>query len=124
MTLPLEITWHELEPDRALEAAIRGRAVALERYGRHLLRCHVTIAVPHRRHRTGASYQVRIVLAVPNAELVAVNADANPEYRNPRVAIRDAFDALQRELEDHLRTRRGEVKRHSMPRPPRELTAE
>lgn len=117
MMLPLEITWRDLEPDPEIEGAIRGRVQALERFGRNLMRCHVTIDVPHRRHRSGASYQVRIVLSVPNTELVVVTPDSNPEHRNARAAVRDAFDAITRELEEYERTRRGEVKRHSMPNP-------
>ncbi|CAO3456487.1 hypothetical protein [Azospirillum argentinense] len=33
--------------------------------------------------------------------------------KDPKVAIRNAFDAIRRELEDHARRRRQDVKTHT-----------
>jgi len=50
-------------------------------------------------------------LTVPGAELVANHTQHEDVY----VAIRDAFDAMSRQLEDYARKQRGEVKTHAAP---------
>jgi ribosome-associated translation inhibitor RaiA len=45
---------------------------------------------------------------VPGAELVANHAQHEDIY----VAVRDAFQAITRQLEDHARRLRGDVKTH------------
>jgi hypothetical protein len=42
-------------------------------------------------------------------------------HEDPYVAVRDAFPAVQRQLEDYERERRGDVKRHA-PEPARITT--
>jgi hypothetical protein len=48
---------------------------------------------------------------VPGAELVANRAQDEDVY----VAIRDAFGAITRQLEDFTRRQRGDVKTHTAP---------
>jgi hypothetical protein len=71
---------------------------------------------PHRHHRKGAHFHVRIDLSVPGAELVVgrdpPKHDAHADFN---VALRDAFRAARRELQDYARTKRGEVKQHASP---------
>jgi sigma 54 modulation/S30EA-like ribosomal protein len=67
--------------------------------------------MPHRQHERGNLYEVRIDLAVPGEE-IAVNREAplHAQSRDVHVAIRDAFDAARRRLEDYVRRRRHDVK--------------
>jgi hypothetical protein len=51
---------------------------------------------------------VRLYLTVPRGELV-VNRQADEDLL---VAIRYAFDAMQRQLEDYIREHRGDMKVH------------
>jgi cold shock CspA family protein len=53
-------------------------------------------------------YNVRIDMTVPGAELV-IKREPNEDLD---VAIRDAFDAARRQLEDFARRHRGAVKHH------------
>src|SRR5947209_5950535 len=55
-------------------------------------------------------------ITVPGREIV-VGRDSKPgrSHDNISVAIRDAFDAARRQIEDHARIHRGEVKLHSLP---------
>jgi cold shock CspA family protein len=68
---------------------------------------------PHRQHHKGTLFHVRIDLRVPGRELV-VNRDPTEHHAHEDVyvAIRDAFDAARRQLEDHAREMRGGVKSH------------
>lgn len=116
MERPLQLTFRGLSPSEAIESRIRARAEELERFYDAIIGCHVTVEAPHRRHRQGTLYSVRIDLRVPDAELV-VNRDRGKDHghEDVYVAIRDAFDAAARQLEDYARRRRGDVKPHERP---------
>lgn len=98
--------------DRVLETALDW-IDQLERVHPRITGCHVVVAKPHRRHRVGGLYSVRVDVVVPEGEIV-VNREhhENRAHEDLFVAIRDAFDATRRRLEDHARRLRGSVKRH------------
>ena len=113
MKLPLEIAFHNLPHSEAIEAEVRAKADKLDEFCDQIMRCRVVVEVPHQHHKHGNFYQVRIDLTVPGEEVV-VNREA-PEhvpYRDVHVAIRDAFDAAKRKLEDYVRRHRRDVKVH------------
>jgi cold shock CspA family protein/ribosome-associated translation inhibitor RaiA len=113
MTMPVEVSFKGMEPSPALETRIRERAARLERFADRILRCHVTVEAPHRHHRQGNLFAVRIMIDVPGGQ-VAVTHD-NPQdhaHEDAHVAVRDAFAAAVRRLEDHVRRLDGDVKRH------------
>ncbi len=116
MQLPLQIAFHNLEPNEAIEEAIRFKAAKLAEFAEHLMGCRVVVEVPHRHHQHGNLYQVRIDLTVPGEEIV-VNREPpeHTQYRDVTIAIRDAFDSAKRQLEDYVRRRRGLVKEHETP---------
>ena len=55
---------------RTVEADIRERAARLDTYYGRIVGCRVVVEVPHRHHRGGNQYHVRIELSVPGGELV------------------------------------------------------
>lgn len=110
----LQITFHNMDPSPFLEACVREHAAKLERFFEHIMACHVVLDAPHRHHHKGKLYTVRIDLTVPAGELAVSHAKpADHAHEDPKVAIRDAFDAIRRELEDHARRRRQDVKTHT-----------
>lgn len=113
-TLP-QISFDDIPPDPAVQDAALEHVRQLESlYGR-ITGCHVVVAQPHRHHREGRAYSVRIELVVPGADIV-VNRDHHPEraHDDPLVALRDAFLAVRRRLEDHVRRARGAEKSHAV----------
>ena len=114
MHLPLQITFRNIEHSDALEAKVRERADDLDHcYGR-IMSCRVIIEALHKHHRNGNQFHVRIDLTVPEAELIANREpDEHHAYTDVHVAIRDAFDAMRRQLEDYAQRERGEVKTHA-----------
>lgn len=116
MQLPLQITFRHMASSPALEARIRERAEELDRFFDRILSCHVVVECRHPRRRQGNLFQIRIDLKVPGHEIV-VGRDpaADHAHEDPYVALRDAFDAARRLLEDLARTDRGEVKLHTVP---------
>lgn len=110
MQIPLEIDFHHLEPSAAIEQAVRSKAAKLERFCPDLTGCRVTVEAPHKHHHKGNQYNVHIRLTVPGA-VIPVSHDAGDEgHEDVYVAIRDAFDAARRQLEDYVRVRRGDIK--------------
>ena len=113
MQLPLQITFRNIPPSDAVEAKVRERAEKLERITDNIMACRVTVEAPHKHHHKGSTYQIRIDLTVPGNEIV-VSRDPglNHAHENIYVAIRDAFNAVRRQLEDYVRQRQGKDKQH------------
>lgn len=109
MQVPIQITSHDFPLPGSVETEIRERAEKLETYYDGIIRCRVVVEAPVGHHRSGGPYDVRVVLTVPGAELV-VNRQAAEDLP---IAVRDAFDAMRRRLEDYARHQRGDVKSHS-----------
>jgi ribosomal subunit interface protein len=116
MQLTPEITFRGLEPTPAIESKIRARVARLDRYYPRIMSCRVIIESHHRHHRKGKLYHVRVDLTVPGSELVVRREpEAHQSHEDAYVAIRDAFDAMDRQLEDFARRQRGDVKTHEIP---------
>jgi len=108
MQIPLQITCRDIEHSEALEAHIRGKAEKLEEFFKHITSCRVVVEVPHKHHHQGKQFNVRIDIGVPGSEIVVNRDHAEDVY----VALRDAFDAAKRQLEDYARKIRGDIKTH------------
>ena len=116
MQIPLEITFRGMEPSAAVEAKIRTKAEKLERFFEHIMACRVAVEVPHSHHHKGKLYRVRVDVTVPDGELLASRGnDEDRAHEDIYVVIRDAFNAVQRQLEDYARRRRGDIKSHPVP---------
>src|SRR5262245_17057767 len=102
MQLPVQITFRGLTASPALEERIRANALKLERFYARITRCHVSVEVTHRDRNHAQKFQVVIDLTVPGAEIVA-SRGASKSAENVYVAVRDAFAAVTRQLEDHVR---------------------
>jgi len=123
MQVPLEIAFHNLEPSERLERKIRQRADKLNRYFDRIVSCRVAVDMPHRGPAAQPlAYHVRIEVRVPEKVLVVSRDPGEAEDRfNPDLALRDAFAAMERQLEEHSRKVRGEVKTLNAPRQGRVL---
>ncbi|OGI46001.1 MAG: ribosomal subunit interface protein [Candidatus Muproteobacteria bacterium RBG_16_65_34] len=113
MQIPLQVTFRDMPQSDAVETRIREKADKLERYYDRIMACRVVVEMPQRHKHQGKLHSVRIDLTVPGAELVANHALHEDVY----IAIREAFDAMQRQLEDYARRQRGEVKNHAQAGP-------
>jgi cold shock CspA family protein len=113
MQLPVQIAYHNLTPTPGMKAIIQEHAARLDEFYNHVMGCRVVVDVPHKHHREGNLYQVRIDITVPSGEIV-VNREPSLHESNKdfRQAVRDAFDAAVRQLEDFARKQRQAVKHH------------
>ena len=137
MKIPLQITYRRMAGTPAIEENIREKAAKLETIYDGIMSCRVAVEAPHRHHHKGKAYVVRIDLTVPGGELVINRepkrlvpkkrtAGGEPDkdfaerhepskhaaHEDLYVAVRDAFNAAGRKLQDHARRRRGKVKAH------------
>jgi ribosome-associated translation inhibitor RaiA len=117
MLEPLRITFRNMDPSPALETKIRESAARLEELGACITSCHVTVESSHRRQQKGRIFHVRIDVIVPGAEIaISRDPELDHAHEDARVAIRDAFDAAKRRLQDLA----GRRERYAG-NPPREL---
>ena len=117
MPLPTQITWRGVQPSAALENRIRELAQRLERFSTQIVHCRVVVELPHRHSLQGRIYEVRIQITTPGTQLTAQREHREQHsHEDPYVAVRDAFRAVQRQLEGYERERRGDVKGHA-PKP-------
>jgi cold shock CspA family protein/ribosome-associated translation inhibitor RaiA len=136
MNIPLQITFRNMTPSEAIEANIREKAAKLDTFYERIMGCRVTVEAPHRHQRKGKAYVVRIDLTVPGGELVINRApkrvagvktiakgdetvptvshepSKHGAHEDVYVAIRDAFNAAGRRLQDYARRHGGTVKLH------------
>jgi cold shock CspA family protein len=111
----LHITFRNTDPSPAVETRIRERARELEGIFDRIVSCRVVVEAPSRR-RHGDLYHVRVDLNVPGREIVVKRSPPEHQaHEDVLVTIRDCFDAVRRQLEDHVRRRRGDVKAHEVP---------
>jgi|SRR5579863_442503 len=111
MRLPLQIAVRNMSLSESVETDIRKKAAWLESFSDQIIGCRVTVEAPHRHHHKGPLYNVRVDLTVPGTELVIKREPNEDVY----VALRDAFDAARRQLEDFVQRQRGATKTHEAP---------
>lgn len=109
MVTPLNIKFHNIPASEAVEAEIRKRVEKLEQITDRIIRCDVTVETSGKHKHQGHLYEVRIDLTIPGTEIALNRIHPNEDVY---VAVRDAFDAATRKLQEHLKVQRGEVKTH------------
>lgn len=112
-----QITFRGMSSSPAVEARVLEKIAELERFYDRLIGCYVVIDIPERRSNKGNLFEVHIELSVPGAEPIIVSHRHHDkqQHQDVYVAIRDAFAAAKRQLQDHASKQRGEVKSHELP---------
>ena len=111
-----EILFRNLDKSEALEKSIADRIEKLKKHFSHITRCQVVIEETHHHKHQGKLFHVRINLHVPEKELVVSHEKHDKqEHEDAYVAVRDAFNVMERQLDDYAEKQRGDVKRHSRP---------
>lgn len=106
MQTPLQITVRGMEHPVSLDQHLSERVAKLERVYSNLTGCRVVVELLDRHKQQGKHFAVCVDLTLPGKEIVVNHQHAEDVY----VALRDAFDAAKRQLEDYARVQRGDVK--------------
>ena len=109
MQVPLKIAIQNLPPSDALEARIREGAAKLEQFHPRITSCRVAVDESGRHRHHGRQFRVRVEVRAPGHEAAFATLKHDEDVY---VALRDAFDAVRRQLEEEVREARGDVKRH------------
>jgi len=127
----VEVTFRNLKTSEWLEREIRGRASKLETHYPQIVSCRVLVAVPHRHHDHGNPFEVHIDVVVPGEEIAVSRMprvrelkpkdaktstkrmDITAVRKDVLLAVRGAFAAAKRQLQEYARRRRHAVKAHT-----------
>jgi hypothetical protein len=102
MQIAPQITFEGSDSSGAARAQILVEIERLETHNQRVTGCRVKVIAPSHKHRHGIGFQVHIWLTVPPHENVVVNHTGTDDARNEhaRVAIKDAFAAARRQIDD------------------------
>ena len=103
MQIPLQITVRGIPHSEALDGRIREKASKLEEYHPRITSCRVTVEEMKKHQQQGREFQVGIDVTVPGKEVVVNRMHAEDVY----VALRDAFDAAKRQIDEFARPKHG-----------------
>jgi ribosome-associated translation inhibitor RaiA len=104
-----------MDPSPAVETEIRERAAALQHFFGRIIGFQVVVDQPAQHSRQGNAFEIHIEISVPSAPPIVVSRPHHdrPEHTDVYVAIRDAFNAAKRQLQDRAHRLRGDVKQHA-----------
>jgi hypothetical protein len=124
------ITFRNLSPVDWIEADIQDHVRRLQSFCTRITSCRVLVEVPHRHHRHGNGFHLRIELSMPGHEIAVSLApdlharqrdlkEAVPEKRleigaarkDGRLVIRKAFDRATRQLAQYTQRRQVVVRK-------------
>ena len=114
MQTPLDISFQNSEPSEEIRSEVERHARHLEKFHDRITSCNVTVIAPRSRHQKGGLFKIDIRIAMPSHKdiIVTKTHDDAPEHEHVAVAIKDAFSAAQRQIEDAVREMRGQIKPH------------
>lgn len=114
MSIPLDLTFRNMEPSGAVATTIRQALARLGKVYRRIERCTVVVERPHQSQRHGQGFHVRLEITVPDHVVTIARDPAHDDaHTNIYIAIADAFRAARRQLQDHFEIIRGDVKAHA-----------
>ena len=112
MELPLQISLRGIRHSDALQQSIREKAARLERFYAHIMSCRVVVELDARHKRHGRQYSAHIDLKVPRGEIAVTHA----HHEDLDIALREAFDAARRKLEEPAQAAKGKSRPDTMHR--------
>ncbi|MCW8837052.1 MAG: ribosome-associated translation inhibitor RaiA [Rhodospirillales bacterium] len=107
MQVPLQISFHDVDHSDAVEERIREKVAKLEQHCDTITSCRVVVERPHKNHRKGQLYNVRFDVTLPGYEIVVKGDKGDHAHEDVYVAIRDAFEATLRQVQDYVRRHKG-----------------
>lgn len=105
---PLEVTVRDVDNTEAINSAIEKKAEKLQQLNQRIEYCKVVAELAQNSKHTGKLFNTRITVDVPGKKLVSNHAIGEDLY----VVIRDAFNAMYKQLESYSRKQQGDVKTH------------
>lgn len=115
MQVPLEINFHNMDRSEAMESRVQSRVARLERITDTIIKCRVVLDAVHKQPH-GSPLSISIKLGLPGKDIVVKREQRRHESKGDTYqVIGVAFDIAERQLEEHLRISRHDVKAHDGP---------
>ncbi len=121
MLTPLEISFHGLERSDAVEDRIREKFKRIESHFDRITHARVVIEAPKRRPSRAKIFNVKIEIGVPGHKPIVASYEPADEggHSDVMLAVRDAFSAAQRQVDDRVRRMDHPAKHERTRRRPR-----
>ena len=115
MDIPLELSFHNVDPSDALKTAVKEHVGKLEQFHDHIIGCRVVIELPHKSQKaSGNPPDVHIVLRVPGKEIVVSKELAHNGHKKAATdayaVLDNAFAVAASQLKAYRRISHGDVK--------------
>ncbi len=94
-----QVLFRGIEHSDAVQQAVHKRLEKLERYSDKIQSLKVILEAPHNNHHKGRVYHVGVEALMPNHDIVVAHDHHDKHaHEDIYVAIRDAFNAVERRL--------------------------
>jgi cold shock CspA family protein len=117
-----QVTFRNMTAIDDVRKTIESRIQRLESVCKPILRCRVRVEAPAKHHRKGDPFNVQIDTTLTDGRIVVKHSesmyagkrdgDTTSERNCMMLAVRGAFSAARRKLQEHARLRRADVKTH------------
>ncbi len=108
VSLPVSVVFRNMEDSPTIRSVALGHLAKLGRKFERIIKCRVTVEAPPRHHRKGRLFQANVELMLPGHEITTKGAGKNKHaHEDVDVALRDAFAAAARQLQDFRRKQGG-----------------
>ena len=114
MKIKPEITYRHLDKTDAIQSLVEEKIAKLEQFCDYMNSCRVVIEKENDHPSSGSPYRVSIDVTIPhNRELAVVESpDTGKQYPPLEAVIRDAFEAMRRQILSITTEQKGERKVH------------
>lgn len=107
-----QVVFRNIDHSPAVEEAVYKRLEKLERYCDEIQSLRVILEAPHNNHHKGKVYHVGVEAMVPNHDIVVTHDQHDKHsHEDIYVAIRDAFNAVERRLKSVYGKQRARITR-------------
>lgn len=94
-----QVVFRNIDHSQAIEDAVHKRVEKLERFSDQIQSLRVILEAPHNNHHKGKVYHVGVEALIPNHDIVVTHEQHDKHaHEDLYVAIRDAFNAVERRL--------------------------
>ena len=94
-----KVVFRGIDHSQAVEDAVHKRLTKLERFSDQIQSRRAILESPHNNHQKGKVYHVGVEAFIPNHDIIVTHEQHDKhEHEDIYVAIRDAFNALERRL--------------------------
>jgi len=105
-----QITLHNIRRSPVLSARIRELSERLENHHSEIVHCRVSVTQEANGSRKGRLFTIAVRVRVPGRELLA-----SRQNEDVYVALREAFDAMRRQLADAAQAAKAAQRPHPTP---------